>query len=151
TSCDPAASTTNLYAFVSGDPVDLVDPHGRQEVSASDMWNTTKQGISKANKAIHDTAGMAGQGYIDAGELVIDSAGIENETAQDLIRGVAVSYAITASTGAEFVAGFAMLGPNLLMLPETLTHVPEQLGGGASEIVQGIEESNANRALIGAS
>src|SRR5262249_18438531 len=39
--------------------------------------------------------------------------------------------------------------PNLLMLPETLTHVPEQLGGGASEIVQGIEESNTNRALLG--
>ena len=156
TSADPAASTTNLYAFVSGNPINLVDPHGRQEVSASDMWNTTKQGwnttkqgISKANKAIHDTAAMAGQGYIDAGELIIDSAGIENETAKDLIRAKAVDYAIGASTAGEFVAGFAMLGPNLLMLPEALTHVPEQLGGGASEIAQGIEQSDTNRALLG--
>jgi len=145
--CDPRTGEvpSNAYRALLCNPVNFTDPNGMED----SWWQTTKQGIRSAQRWVHEKSAKAGEFVQDLGEKVIERGNIKSAFVKDIIRDKAVFAGAVVATGLEVGAGVAMAGPNLLMLPDALSHVGEELGHGASDIVEGVRTSDSNRAWSG--
>ena len=107
-------SGTNLYVYVSNNPVIYRDPDGRAEKG---WWDTTISGVNAANKAIHDASLDVGNQIIDQNEAEIARTGMKNEYVIGSLRFVAAIEATVVSTALEVGAGILMAGPNMSRRP----------------------------------
>ena len=129
TAADPV-SHQNRFAYVSNNPVQYIDPDGADK----SWWQNTVEGVHAANKFIRETAFEAGGQIVDAGEALIERAGIKNARVRSAIRTGTTLTATTVATGLEVTATVLMTGPNVLA---ELDSAGKDIGVGTARVIHG--------------
>jgi RHS repeat-associated protein len=126
----PDSMSLGAYNLARTSPTVYVDPDGRTAVGGeTSLWSDYKTGMAMMHGWVHQLSQAVGGAVDDAGG-----------------GGYYGAYAATVIEA----AGAVLLGPaSLPLLPQALMGAPEQLGHGASEVVDGLREGNTDRALLG--
>ena len=168
-SCDLANTKIgdNVYAYVQLNPIGFTDPNGREEqwwakaaMFAGGMLlyqaagtvgavQDIRQGARFLNQKLDDLADFVGNKSLENAERSMTALGITHPTMTGLVRQGAALQAAYSATGIKLLGGFLLLGPNLFLLPDAVMAIPSQLGGGASEVVEGVSAGDSDRALKG--